>query len=293
MMFQFKHALFATLAFPIFFASAEPVKPTLIGGTVANPADWPASVYASLSGSRCSATVVGPRVLAIAAHCSSGKVSFSVGPNNYTGTCSNAREYSSNSTADYSLCLLDREVVGVPYESLNQDASRLRVGNELLLTGYGCIRRGGGGGNDGNYRIGRSQITRLPSGSSNDIVTVGSAALCFGDSGGPAFLTSPSGERWVVSVNSRGDIRSTSYLSSWSSNTGKAFIERWYAKFGQPICGVHSSATGCRNSSGFNPPAEFEVDSEMVRLVGKVKPGFEKSLPDIKKAVVDALEEVK
>ncbi len=292
-MILFKPALLGAIALPSFFLFAETVKPTLIGGTIANPADWPASVYASLSGSRCSATVVGPRVLAIAAHCSSGKVSFSVGPNNYTGTCSNAREYSSNSTADYSLCLLDRDVIGVPYESLNQDATRLKIGADLLLTGYGCIRKGGGGGNDGNYRIGRSQITRLPSGSSNDIVTVGTAALCFGDSGGPAFLTLPSGERWVVSVNSRGDIRSTSYLSSWSSSTAKAFIERWHAKFGQPICGVHAAARGCRNSNELSPPAEFEVENEMVRVLGKVKPGYEKSLPEIKQAVVDALQEVK
>jgi hypothetical protein len=281
------------ITFPSLVTFAETEKPTLIGGTIAKPSDWPASVYASLSGSRCSATVVGPRVLAIAAHCSSGKVSFSVGPNNYKGSCSNAREYSSNSTADYSLCLLDREVVGIPYESLNQDASRLKTGAELLLTGYGCIRKGGGGGNDGNYRIGRSRITRLPSGSSNDIVTVGTAALCFGDSGGPAFLIGSNGERWVASVNSRGDIRSTSYLSSWSSSTAKAFIERWYTKFGQPICGVHPGASGCRSGGDSIPLSEFEVENEMVRITGKVKSGYEKSLPDIKKAVVDALQEVK
>lgn len=43
--------------------------PTLINGVPAEPKDWPASVYSSADGSRCSATIVGERTVVIAAHC--------------------------------------------------------------------------------------------------------------------------------------------------------------------------------------------------------------------------------
>src|SRR3954469_23601332 len=79
------------------------IRPMLINGTPADPKDWPASVYASMGGSRCTATVVGERVLLIAAHCGEGggKPSFSVGPNGYRSTsCSTPSQYPSNETAD-------------------------------------------------------------------------------------------------------------------------------------------------------------------------------------------------
>jgi len=194
--------------------------PTLINARVADPTQFPASVWTR----GCTATVVGERVVFIAAHCVSGSISFTVGPTRYTASCSRAREYSGNSTADYALCQTDKTVVGIPYERINIDPSRFRVGDELLLTGYGCLRPGGGGGNDGVYRIGESRIRRLPSGSNNDIVTSGGASLCFGDSGGPAFHVDPaSGERVVVSTNSRGDIRTTSYLSATHTTMAQRF----------------------------------------------------------------------
>ncbi len=282
------------MAFLAIELSAKTVQPTLIGGSAANIADWPASVYASMSGARCSATVVGPRVLAIAAHCVSngGTASFSVGANRYNSRCTHSAYYRGNSTADYALCLVDKVVAGIPYESLNTEPSRFKVGENLTLTGYGCIRAGGGGGNDGTYRIGQSRITRLPSGNSNDIVTRGGAALCFGDSGGPAFYIDAANKaRYVVSVNSRGDIRTTSYLSSWSSAMGKTMVEKWYQANGQKICGVHTGVEGCRSGGSVTPNA-FDVDHDLVSLSGKMKPGFENRMDQVRQAVQQALEDL-
>lgn len=227
----------------------------LIGGTPADPKDFPASVYAKSSGGACSATVVGERVLAIAAHCvDNGKtVSFSVGANQYSARCTHSPDYKNDDTADYTLCLIDKAVTGVEYEHLATDGSWCAKDAEVLLTGYGCIRNGGGGGNDGVYRTGKAKVTSCPS-RDNDTVTKGGAALCYGDSGGPAFRVEADGARVVFGVNSRGDIRTTSYLSTWTTAKGKAFVKKWREDNGQKICGVDDDATGCRGDGAEPPP---------------------------------------
>lgn len=242
------------------FASDGYSDERLINGTPADPKDWPSSVYASMGGGRCSATVVGERTLLMAAHCVSngGKASFSVGPNQYSSTCSLCPQYSSNNTADWALCLIDKPVIGTQYEQVNTDPNRVSTGKEILLTGYGCINTGGGGGNDGIYRIGNSKVTKTPSGSSNDIISKSGAALCYGDSGGPAFIVdATTKDRWIVGVNSRGDISTTSYLSSVSTTTAQTFLKDWSQKNNQLICGIHSTAKGCRTSNCDPKPSAY------------------------------------
>lgn len=248
--------------------------------------EWPASVYASMGNSRCTATVIGEKTLLIAAHCVSdgGTAKFKTAGIDYSSTCTHSPLYSQaawsrvktkielgqvsdfadlvNATADWSLCLITKTVANIEYESLNVDADLLKTGDELLLTGYGCLQPGGGGGgNDGKYRIGEALITGLPSGSDNDIVTFGGqpgAALCYGDSGGPAFyIDKISKKRVVVSVNSRGNIRDTSYLSSVSTSQFKSFLNSWSTRHGQKICGVHKDAKNCRDSK--KEPIKFTM----------------------------------
>lgn len=228
----------------------EAVGPTLIGGVPANPADWPASVYARMGGAACSATVVGERVLLIASHCVSngGTARFQVGANAYSAVCSHAPGYPSNSTYDWTLCLVDRPVTGAPYEWLAEDGSDLAVGQGLRLTGYGCVRSGGGGGNDGVFRIGKAPIISLPStgGTNADIVSRGTSALCYGDSGGAAYHEDADGSRYIVGVNSRGNISTTSYLSAVYHSRFRTFMQTWSTAKGVKICGFHVDAVGCR-----------------------------------------------
>jgi len=230
---------------------------SLIGGKVADPADFPASIYISAGNSRCSATVVGPRVVITAAHCVSngGSIKFSVGPNRYSGTCRHHPSYRRNATADWALCQTNLEVIGIQYEVVNSNPDLLVDNSPILLTGYGCTSPGGRGGNDGRYRTGESTMIRIPAenGSNHDIVTRGQgSALCFGDSGGPAFvwLDSARTQRVLVSINSRGDIRTTSYLSSVSQPTALSWFKEWMEANQEKICGISPDAEKCRNGIG-------------------------------------------
>ena len=259
---------------PVKLASVEveAADPNLIGGEPADPKDWPASVYASMSGSRCSATVVGERVLLIASHCvrDGGAASFSVGANQYTSRCTHHPDYRRDSTADWALCLVDRVVTGTKFESVAVDASdyACRTGETWRLTGYGCTRAGGSGGNDGVYRIGTATVQSCPS-RDQDTVTKGGAALCYGDSGGPAFKELEGGKRLVVGVNSRGDIRTTSYLSSTYAGKFGPWAKTWAQANGAKICGVHDDAGGCRDAGDPPPPPPppRECDDELAAAV--------------------------
>lgn len=221
----------------------------LINGTPANKADWPVSVYASMSQSRCSATLVGPQTLLIAAHCvkDAGTASFTLTNRRISTKCKHSPNYATDSTADWALCYTASAITGVTFENLNYDLARIKVGDKLTLTGYGCTTPGGGGGNDGIFRVGQSTIKRLPNTSSNDIITKNGAALCFGDSGGAAYYVDPrTNQRWIVGVNSRANISTTSYLSSVHTDKAKDFFKSWAITNNTVICGIHSEAVGCR-----------------------------------------------
>ncbi len=239
------------------FANADVIfGPNLIGGTPAPAADWPASVYASMDNARCSATVIGERTLLIASHCvdNGSSTRFTVLSNQYTALCSHTAGYPGNATYDWTLCLVDRKVQGIVYERLASDGDDIKVGTTLRLTGYGCIKSNGTGGNDGVFRIGTAPVTKLPSGTTADIVTRGSSALCYGDSGGAVYLEKADGTREVVGVNSRGDISTTSYLPAVYHTQFKAKIAAWKVQTSQKICGVDADAVGCRDSSTPPPP---------------------------------------
>lgn len=228
--------------------------PELIGGSPADSKDWPSSVYIGMnlgggSTAHCTATVIGERVLLTAGHCTREQsvATFKLGGVTYTGMCTLAPGYPADPTADWSLCALDKPVVGGPYESILVDEKEMvKVGESVLLAGYGCIRPGGSGGNDGIFRTGKARVTQLPADRGNlDTVTQGGGALCFGDSGGSAYVVNGA-KRSVFGVNSRGNISTTSYLSSTFVPEFREYAESFIKANGVEICGITPGAKGCR-----------------------------------------------
>jgi len=134
------------------------------------------------------------------------------------------------------------------YEKVLQDPTKIAVGGKVTLAGAGCTQPGGNDGAFGTLRVGQATITQVPT-SDNDTVTKGGAALCFGDSGGSAFYEEVGGQRWVMGVNSRGDIQSTSYLASVFTASAKNFYKAWAQTNNAKICGIDPAAVKCQGST--------------------------------------------
>jgi hypothetical protein len=135
--------------------------------------------------------------------------------------------------------------------------------------GYGCIRPGGGGGNDGKLRAGYAEIT---GDSGYDIVSgkQGQAALCFGDSGGPMFDDSNDSNDSLdsldqgnlnpdvvklLAINSKGNIRWRNYNASLVNAESQRFLVSVGEKYSVQICGINGSDETCGDdSTPPNPP---------------------------------------
>jgi hypothetical protein len=277
-------------------APAEPtapemIFPSLIGGAVVDPKEWPVSVFGTSGNAGCSGTVIGERVYISAAHCmrNGGVVSFSVGPHKYAATCTHHPEYRGNSTADWSICLVDSKVEGGPYEVLNTSEEVPADGEYVTLTGYGCQKWGGP--IDGKLRYGDSPVVALPHGKNYDIVTTGKAALCSGDSGGALYKRQPDGARVLLAVNSRSNTTTTSYMPAVSLPTAQKFFVDWASSKGVRICGVHADAKNCR---GVTPPLpeSFSIDHRVAKVDVKVKAQYLPFLETLRAKLTQLLDAV-
>lgn len=229
-------------------------QPSLRGAVVVDPADYPALFREDPPGAGCVATLIGPRALITAAHCvpDAGKVSLQF--KNKTpieGTCTHAPGYNKK-TLDYdlALCLMTADTTGFRYETVLTDSTRIKKGDRVRLTGYGCTTSKGTGA-DGKYRAGEAVVDKLPSGTSPFLETDGQVALCFGDSGGPVFAFTGN-YRAQIAVNSsvlpgqNTPLGTRSYLMSLSVPEALAFFEAWRKKTGAVICGLGAPQDMCR-----------------------------------------------
>jgi hypothetical protein len=233
------------------------VEPQLINGTPVNPALFP-GVVRMTTGGTCTAAVVGPATILLAAHCmpDRARINFKLGAASVQGICLHSPGYSVGIafSNDLALCLLSNRITGMVYESV--DIARPTASGEIVaLTGYGCTFEDGP--LDGRLRIGVSKIVAKPSANwpndpstiySRSDVEAGGAVVCPGDSGGPLFRTGEdlAGPRKIVGVNSRTTYSAgVSLFAAVASAAGAAFLKDWTTANGTEICGVNRQ-TGCK-----------------------------------------------
>jgi len=209
-----------------------------------------------LKTSRCTATAIGPATILLAAHCIDhlAFIDFVTLDNATTGICEQAPGFEVvDDSEDWALCLLEHELTGIPFETVDLEALPA-VGDPLILTGYGCTQEGGA--LDGLLRIGLSIVDDKPFNWPDETSTIytasdmsaGGAILCPGDSGGPLYRFSGGvgDARSIVGVNSRTTFEfGVSLFSAMASEAGRKFVSQWAERHGQSICG-HNLEEGCR-----------------------------------------------
>jgi len=197
----------------------------LIGGQIVDPPPHEILQLYKNGSTWCTASLVGPRSIITASHCASGQITFQSGGKTIKASMKRHPKYSTiGHQWDVALGTLDQDVPG-PYASL---ADHVAVGDQVVLSGYGCWKNGK---YDGKLRMGKADITGK---AGTDWTTAKGSALCYGDSGGPAFTLQ--GEQFAV--NSKGNISTKSWLSDLTSDGVRSWLAKESEKQGAPICGI-------------------------------------------------------
>jgi secreted trypsin-like serine protease len=235
-----------------FVPPTEPTQgdPQVIGAKAVSPASWPATYIFRVPSGGCTSTAIGDRVILTAAHCisdgSTGTVSL--GDRKISVVCNHHPSYDAgNVSDDFALCLSSERLSGFAFENVGTSMAYPRLGQDIALLGYGCVKSGGTDASFGVLHVGKANIIRLPTADSAYTTSKGGAAVCFGDSGGAAYYMTRGGKgRIIIGVNSRGDINQYSFISSTSTQAFLDWAIQWSATKGAAICGIDVDATGCR-----------------------------------------------
>lgn len=249
-------------AFHLFSSSTLAGTARLINGKPVDPGTYKEVISINTNGSGCTATIVGPKVIITAAHCAvtGATAKFKVDGVEYSAVMARSSLYPSQDH-DVALGVVNTEIPNIKPFSVGGKANK---GDAITLLGYGCINVGGGGGNDGILRIGSSVIVDF---SEFDMVSrmAGGAALCYGDSGGPAFI-SDGGKQKLLGINSKGNIKDTNYNTRTDVPESVSFIKEFASKNAVTICGVNSE---CGSGPPPTPPTCTMAASPSTVQLGK------------------------
>ena len=212
--------------------------PTLINGRPALDGEYPEIVQIRTGNSLCTATLIGPRVIITAAHCAeTGDISrFIYDGEEFSAIITRSPLYP-NPDHDIALGKIIGSPISVRFAEIGGTPG---LSEDFILTGYGCTDSDGNG-SDGVLRIGDSTVIGFDG---YDFIAkrIDGAALCFGDSGGPAYvdMDDPFFERHVfLGVNSKGNIIDTSLITRTDHPDSDSFMSRWADGNNVDICGVN------------------------------------------------------
>lgn len=230
--------------------------PVLIGAMQADAKLWPATLVFLYQANvfspvqRCSATLIGPKTVLTAAHCMPNGATAVVklaGGGRPKVKCTHHPDYIDDTSQDFALCVSNQAFTGFRFEKINTDIAKPALKAEVKLMGFGCREEDGVDGAFGVLFEGNAVVKSRFANNRNYIRTAGGAAVCFGDSGGGAFIVGGA-DATLFAVNSRGDISENSYLSTTANPKFLAFLDSWLtATNAGAICGRGADPALCRS----------------------------------------------
>lgn len=257
----------------------------VIGGTPVNKSEWPATFYTvpgvGQQNRECTAQLVGPQAVLLAAHClcttpraappcnPRSKIALRRKVDVITGNCTVQAGYQGGcASSDLALCKLATAVtVAGPYETVNLELKRAAPATKALLLGYGCIapNDGNDSSNPGaNPQLFAAETTLggAPSLNNSDdpdyIEIIDTVGICPGDSGGAVYAGTggvdmiAAQRRSVVAINSCArhntpvNGKHQSLLVNTSTKKSAEFIRNWADANRTEVCGVTQSEQFCR-----------------------------------------------
>lgn len=158
----------------------------------------PATVYLSIG---CTGTLVSPKTVLTAKHCLANTIKVYFGTyakQSGTGTWINTVHKQGHPSADIAMLTLASPGPTAPIPLNKQDLSA-HLGKQIRIAGFGVTGENSGG--DGTKRVGVAALQSLDGGIM--YATNTPSGTCYGDSGGPNFMTL-GGTEYIIGVTSFG-----------------------------------------------------------------------------------------
>lgn len=160
----------------------------------------PATVYLDLGGGGCTGTLVSPKTVVTAKHCLSSQMwaYFGTYSSSDDGTWIKVVHKLGKSGSDIAMLTLESEGPTAPIPLVSADLAN-HLGQQIRIAGFGVTSENGGG--SGTKRHGVANLDSLD----GDIMyaTNQPSGTCYGDSGGPNFMTI-NGTEYIIGVTSFG-----------------------------------------------------------------------------------------